>query len=329
MTAISRDKIALVVFAGLLFLGTTALIGYIQLGHSWNVAASNIDDVTGTMDGYTTIIYKGTVPPGAKPLEDDEGNDDIGEPSDKTLPASKSPLDDTDPPNGLDSPVPDNSQPASSYEKGVRATEGETSALAAEKKALLQELLGIKGTENLLDAAAKSTDLIPEDPLFGLDINEPDDLVVGPGANSSSAKKMIDLDIHEVENSYLKKQSNVIVLDTEDPLKYRDGLIVRKGNTRIGVFNVFETDTTFKIEQQVNAFNTYAVDFVVAITPSKKLVEGARGIDIVISTCCEKIFVMGETIEDTFYVAAPTKGSVGAILISPSNVVSAKVLTEI
>ena len=35
---------------------------------------------------------------------------------------------------------------------------------------------------------------------------------------------------------------------------------------------------------------------------------------------------MGETINGTFYVNAPQLGSAGIILISPSNVVSAKVV---
>ncbi|MFR1640186.1 MAG: hypothetical protein ACLSVD_14115 [Eggerthellaceae bacterium] len=37
----------------------------------------------------------------------------------------------------------------------------------------------------------------------------------------------------------------------------------------------------------------------------------------------------GETIDGTFYVDAPEAGKVGTILISPSNVVSAKVIEEL
>ena len=55
----------------------------------------------------------------------------------------------------------------------------------------------------------------------------------------------------------------------------------------------------------------------------------AAGIDIVISTQDEDLFVMGETIDGTFYVDAPEAGKVGTILISPSNVVSAKVIEEL
>lgn len=36
---------------------------YLVAGHSWNVAASNIDDTFGSMDGYTAIVYEGTAVP--------------------------------------------------------------------------------------------------------------------------------------------------------------------------------------------------------------------------------------------------------------------------
>ena len=45
--------------------------------------------------------------------------------------------------------------------------------------------------------------------------------------------------------------------------------------------------------------------------------------------CIRDRFVMGETIDGTFYVDAPEAGKVGTILISPSNVVSAKVIEEL
>ena len=76
-------------------------------------------------------------------------------------------------------------------------------------------------------------------------------------------------------------------------------------------------------------FVKYKVDFIVAITPDKAYVDDASGIDIVISTQDEDLFVMGETIDGTFYVDAPEAGKVGTILISPSNVVSAKVIEEL
>ena len=57
----SREKAALVVAAFLAVAALCALMAYIFLAsHSLNVAASTIDEATGSLDGYTALIYEGT-----------------------------------------------------------------------------------------------------------------------------------------------------------------------------------------------------------------------------------------------------------------------------
>ena len=84
-----------------------------------------------------------------------------------------------------------------------------------------------------------------------------------------------------------------------------------------------------RIEGQVAYFAEHEVDFVVVVTDDRELLEDAEGVDIVVATQDEDPLVMGETVGSTFYVDAPEKGKVGAILISPSNVVSAKVIEDL
>ena len=115
-------------------------------------------------------------------------------------------------------------------------------------------------------------------------------------------------------------------LDTVDLDAYREGVILKKGGHRFGVFGIAEPTSTIVLEKQIAYFKRHKVDFIVLVTPDKEYAEDVSGIDIVVSTQDEDLFVMGETIDGTFYVDAPAVGSVGAILISPSNVVSAKVL---
>ena len=61
MEKTSREKIALIVFLILAIGMGCILFGYVFAGHSWNVTASNIDDAFGNMEGYTAIVYEGTV----------------------------------------------------------------------------------------------------------------------------------------------------------------------------------------------------------------------------------------------------------------------------
>ena len=61
MKKLSREKIALVIFALLIVFGFGALMFYLtDIGHSFNVTASTIDDAAGDLEEYTVIIYEGT-----------------------------------------------------------------------------------------------------------------------------------------------------------------------------------------------------------------------------------------------------------------------------
>ena len=63
MSTIPREKIALVVFVACILLIIAGIVAYLFAGHSWNYAASRIDDATGEMDGYRVVMYEGTAVP--------------------------------------------------------------------------------------------------------------------------------------------------------------------------------------------------------------------------------------------------------------------------
>ncbi len=214
-------------------------MGYIHLGHSWNLAASSIDDATGTMDGYAVVLYEGTIP------EDSD-----------TLPSS----------------IPD--------EQDGRPSLPPRSVSAA-------KILG------------KRTDLLQDS---------------------------LTPDIDEVEEDYIRKKASVFSLNLLDKSLYREGLILKKGAHRIAVISIDESSTRMDVESKVEQLGIYEVDFLVAITPDMELLIDVPGIDIVISTQKEDVSLLGETKNGTFYITAPALESLGVIFVSPSNVVSAKVL---
>lgn len=63
MKSASREKIALVLFVAVIALVILCFAAYLIVGHKWNEAATTIDDATGDMAGYTTILYAGTAVP--------------------------------------------------------------------------------------------------------------------------------------------------------------------------------------------------------------------------------------------------------------------------
>ncbi|MBQ9041259.1 MAG: hypothetical protein IJ111_00400 [Eggerthellaceae bacterium] len=58
----TREIIALVLLIVLGIAGVSAMAWYILVGHSWNAAASLIDDHFGSMEGYTVVLCEGTMP---------------------------------------------------------------------------------------------------------------------------------------------------------------------------------------------------------------------------------------------------------------------------
>lgn len=251
-----REKIALAVFFGLVILGFCSLIGYLMLGYSWNVAATNIDDATGSLDDYTVIIFDGVAVPTSK--SDPSIEKDYEENSSDLLDEQQSDVDNKQAPSTSDS-----------------------------------------ANSNILYDEAISS------------LNAP------------------NIDVDDVMESYHEKSSAVVVLDIADFNTYSDGLILKKGNHRFGVFSVDNTTSKVQIRQTVNYLKSHDVDFILAITNDRALVEKASSIDIVISTNPKDAISSGETLNNAFYVSAPAEGSVGVIFISPSNVVSAKVLNEV
>ena len=237
----SREKVALAVFGVLVVFTVVAVVLYLNVGHSWNVAATSLDDTFGNMEGYTVILYEGTLDPD----EEDEG----------------------------------------------------------------------KASEDEADAA-KDSDL-------GSSF---------PDAASSLSRSLDEPDpvsVEEVEESYEEKGAEVLCLDVEDPSIYEGGLILQSGSQRFGVFSVDMYSLEHDIEDQVEYFEDYEVDFVVVITPDANLVDGIEGIDIAISTADEGLVSVGQTYAGTFFVDAVELDKVGVIAISPSDVASAKAIDEL
>lgn len=76
----TREIVALVMLVALVAIAAGAMAWYLLIGHNWNVAATNIDDRVGEMEGYTVLLYEGQTLPetermriaDSQPLLDDE-----------------------------------------------------------------------------------------------------------------------------------------------------------------------------------------------------------------------------------------------------------------
>lgn len=300
MVSVTREKIALIVFVLLVFVGIGCLVAYINVGHSWNVTATTIDDATGELDGYTVILYQGVA------VEEGEEEEELD--------AAKSYLYDD----------------AESTESNIDPDDA-----GAEEESGSQELSGIAS-----DGVDRQDASSEEDSGSTLGSSrESSSLIEGntggstPLFNSSSKLNAVEekgpVDVTAAAESYQEKGANVLVLDIDDPSRYDEGTILKRGDRRFGVFSVRFNEPLPKVQAKIDYLKEQSVDFVVAITPDKRFVQKATGIDVVISSKSEGLFFMGETLDGTFYTDSPLVSQVGAVLISPHNVVSSRDITEL
>jgi hypothetical protein len=126
--------------------------------------------------------------------------------------------------------------------------------------------------------------------------------------------------------SYEEKRANVITLHTTNLGFYREGVILKAGDKRVGVFSVSSTEDASRYQNIVGALKSQGVDYTVCIASDTSLLvaaHGTRDIDVVIDLGLDADHDASVT-SGTYLVTAPSVGKIGSILVSPTNVVSDK-----
>ena len=370
MEKTSREKIALIVFLILAIGMGFILFGYVFAGHSWNVTASNIDDAFGNMDGYTAIVYEGTIEEeesvaqstnsaasaanskdaggtGALPADSkagdgqasssdgnqassSDGNQASSSDGNQASSSDGNQASASSSESGQASPAASssNKQAASSNASSNENSASSNSASAQENGSANQ---GVSTASEPVAAQASASESVA---------GEGASATVSPdGTSDSQASSAAPLAGHkkekepvalsDVDELYQAKGANVLSLSTGNIATYEEGTILKRGGKRYGIFSVTHECSRILIDEKVKYFTDQKVDYVIALCPEESYLKNAENIDIVITTKDAKISSMGESRNGVFYVSTPKVGSVGAILISPSNVVSAKTISEL
>ena len=354
MEKTSREKIALIVFLILAIGMGCILFGYVFAGHSWNVTASNIDDAFGNMEGYTAIVYEGTIEEeesaAQSPANGSANSKNAGDA--ESLPgdskagggqasASSSSSSDGNQASASSSENGQASSAASPSDKQTassRATSSENSAspTSASAQGTGSVDQGVSTASEPAAAEGSASEGVVGESTAGEGVSA----TVSPGgtldSQASSAaplaghkKEKEPVALSDVDALYQDKGANVISLHTADPSAYEEGTILKRGGKRYGIFSVTREYSRILIDEKVKYFTDQKVDYVIALCPEESYLKNAENIDIVITTADSTISSMGESRNGAFYVSTPKIGSVGAILISPSNVVSAKTISEL
>lgn len=361
MEKTSREKIALIVFLILAIGMGCILFGYVFAGHSWNVTASNIDDAFGNMEGYTAIVYEGTIEEEesaaqstASAVSAANGSANSKNAGDAESLPGDSKAGDGQAPASSSSSSSDGNQAAVSSSENSQAS---SAASSSDKQTASSRATSSENSASPTSASAQGTGSVDQGVSIASEpaaaegstsegvvgestAGEGVSATVSPGgtldSQASSAaplaghkKEKEPVALSDVDELYQAKGANVISLHTADPSAYEEGTILKRGGKRYGIFSVTREYSRILIDEKVKYFTDQKVDYVIALCPEESYLKNAENIDIVITTADSTISSMGESRNGAFYVSAPKIGSVGAILISPSNVVSAKTISEL
>lgn len=364
----TREKQALGVFLILIVLSTFGIAWYMVAGHSWNVAASSIDEKVGQMEGYTSIVYAGTLPvrADAKTLDSQNGSDaqvedatgsaDTAEKADEGVSGSQIASDSSSSSDAAASASSSSGGSAASSSEDESASVNGGSSSAGSSASSSTNSNKSSSSKAASGSSKKADDLAGQthnNEASGLtsdvgsvaapvpDTSEQDDSESDRTSDDATVLKAATvrggMDVvksqpvapEQVQANYEEKGATVLVLDTADPSQYSDGVILKRGSKRIGVFSVDVPLSEKAAEARVKYFRDCKVDLVVCISSVRTYVRNLQGADIVITLQDEEVSTMGGNSNGSFFVNAPHVDSVGAILVSPSNVVSAKVIESL
>ena len=335
-----RERIALGVFFCLLLLGAIALISYISAGHSLNVAATSIDDITGDMSGYGVILFEGTVVADASADEDDydggiisevldavglgdeddSGEEAVSNESDGASSSGSSQSETTETQDSTDAESDSSESSDSSSAAIYSSSRLDVSSSDITIEEVQQEYLDKGASVISLNSAnlqvySAGCIITKGERTYGIFSLTEDDL------SSTSSYNLIAARAASVLAESTSGDSDSATTRTREPFTSVSGLFAFIEEDDIG------SDVIEKIESILEYFEGEGVDTVIALTPSTIPFYAVEGVDVVVTFKESNRFSMSATIDGTLYVDAPEVGQVGVLMVAPGNVVSTKVVS--
>ena len=133
-----------------------------------------------------------------------------------------------------------------------------------------------------------------------------------------------------VAADYLSKDASVLLLHTDDTARYRDPVILKCGDQRIGIFSIGGKYQFGKIRTSIAYLKSHAVDKVVIVSEDSALRKTqVFGADLVVFACDAAIKADGEYVGSVFYVDSPDPEEARAVIIAPNNMMTAKTVVSL
>lgn len=288
----TREIIALVLLL-VLGVGVALAMGwYILVGHNWNVAASNIDDSLGQMDGYTVFLVQGT-----RPLERDAAD------AAPDLSANQETL------SGADT--------KSLGIQGEGAIASENNAASSQVGAEQPDLTSSSEMQSQnADAVAPISEASTQD-------------AASTAASQPAAPTAEELNyaLSKLVANYREKGAEVVIVRDWLEDSYALPRTMRIGSQDISVFEVDYPARPAAVRTQAKLLQRRGSDLNVLVTNDPAIEDTYFGnVGIMVSTAHDDDYESGRYSGNSFCVDVPHIGQVEAVIVSPSGVISSKTL---
>lgn len=145
-----------------------------------------------------------------------------------------------------------------------------------------------------------------------------------------------------VSQDYRDKKSDVLVLDAVDEGYYRTARVVERNGRRFGIISFDSNQTASSMRHAIRQLKKRNAQCIIALVPNRKLVNGVDGIDIVIDLKTEPTSSLPKSARksssetggsfgdrQTHVVGTSTVGTVKAVIISPSEIISTRTISSL
>lgn len=312
MSKRARELVAVAILVVLVIASLFGLAFYIYAGHSWNFAATNIDDSLGNMNGYTVVAYRGTQ------ASDDEDSSSAGATESS---ASSGASDEAD---AQDVDV-DEEAVASAVQKyqakGAVTVNINLDDLGRYREPVVvvknQDRIGILYVDD-------STSTIQADKyLRELEERKADYIIVVSGASMRKTAQPQSSEAESGESSSKASDSNESSATTAAASTSESSASSAAASSQSSASSDEEKNEDAGSSASSSASSKSSADPAAIET----YLQQRGGVDIIINTVENGYSTLGANKHGVFMVSTPAMGNVGALLVSPSHVVSAKVLS--
>lgn len=275
-----------------------AMAWYILVGHNWNQAATHIDDMVGSMDGYTVVVFDGVI---KRPKEADDDSQAIAKSSGGSSSSSTTAGEGRAEQQAASS-LPSSGSSQDEVGDNRNKPEPEPSMGSSDSKGATPEESGASGAKE-------------------------------PSSGSRSGEKnRVVVRAQAVAASYEEKGAQTLLVDMKSLWKYEEPMILKRSGKRIGVFSSsgqYRRHVT-SVRAKVRYLQRHSVDFIIALADDRSMLsDKIDGVDLLLLAKGGGLPGRGGYRGNMFCVDSPYIGEAQSVIISPSNVMTSQTVKEL